>query len=73
MGSIPAELGDLTSLTNLWLNGNELSGEIPAELDRLSNLVRWRMAGNDFTGCVPAGLAAVSDSDLDELGLDSCE
>ena len=72
-GSIPAELGDLASLTNLWLNGNELSGAIPAELDRLSNLVRWRLAGNDFTGCVPAGVAAVSDSDLDELGLDSCE
>ena len=36
-GEIPAELGSLSNLTELYL-GNDLSGEIPAELGSLSNL-----------------------------------
>ena len=71
-GTIPRELGQLSALTNLWLDGNGLSGTIPSELDQLTNLVRWRMRGNDFTGCVPADLAAIRDSDFDELGLPVC-
>ena len=31
-GDVPAELGNLTSLTNLWLNGNMLTGDVPSEL-----------------------------------------
>ena len=30
------------------------------------------MAGNRFTGCLPAGLAAVGNSDADQLGLETC-
>ena len=74
-GSIPAWFGRLTKLERLWLSDNMLSGEIPEELGELSNhsLVQWRLGGNRLTGCVPAGLAAVSDSDLGQLGLDVCE
>ena len=71
-GPIPSQLGGLTALTNLWLNDNELSGAIPVELDRLTNLERWRLRGNQLTGCVPAGLAAVENSDLESLGLETC-
>ena len=71
-GEIPEELGKLSTLTDLWLNNNYLSGQIPESLDNLDQLSSLRLAGNGFTGCLPAGLAAVSDSDMDQLGLDVC-
>ena len=39
-GEIPAELGSLTNLEQLYLHDNQLSGEIPAELGNLTNLER---------------------------------
>ncbi len=71
-GELPEELGDLSALTNLWLNHNYLSGQIPQSLDNLENLSRLRLAGNRFSGCLPEGLAAVSNSDADQLGLGIC-
>ena len=71
-GEVPEELGDLSALTNLWLNHNYLSGQIPQSLDNLDKLSRLRLAGNRFTGCLPAGLAAVGNSDADQLGLETC-
>ena len=74
-GPIPAWFGRLTKLERLWLSDNMLSGQIPEELGELSrhSLVQWRLSGNDFTGCVPAGLAAVSDSDLGQVGVEVCK
>ena len=37
-GTIPTELGNLTSLAILNLSANQLTGEIPAELGRLDKL-----------------------------------
>ena len=72
-GEIPVELGNLAKLQRLYLSENQLTGDIPAELDNLADtLTHWRLAGNRFTGCVPAGLAAVENSDLDQLGLEPC-
>ena len=39
-GTIPSELGNLSSLTLLSLSGNNLTGTIPPELGSLSNLVQ---------------------------------
>ena len=36
-GPIPAELGGLTDLRELWLGGNQLSGCIPAGLETIPN------------------------------------
>ena len=55
-GEIPAELGSLSNLRHMDLEGNELSGEIPAELGSLSNLVELDPNGNDLSGCVPSSL-----------------
>ena len=75
-GSIPASLGNLEMLERLWLSENNLTGAIPAELGGLSghSLVQWRLSGgeNQFTGCLPVGLAAVEDSDMASLGLQTC-
>ena len=41
-GEIPAEIGRLTQLRELYLAFNQLTGEIPTELGRLSQLLRLR-------------------------------
>ena len=46
-GEIPAELGSLSNLIQLWLGENQLSGEIPAELGSLSDLKQLYLSGND--------------------------
>ena len=55
-GQIPAELGNLLTLTSLDLSDNELSGEIPAELGNLPNLRRLDLANNQLSGEIPAEL-----------------
>ena len=72
-GEIPIALSNLQSLERLDLSDNQLSGAIPAELALLTNLTRLSLAGNQFTGCIPASLRNVSENDLDELDLPSCE
>ena len=71
-GEIPAELGNLTNLAHLRLDGNRLTGTIPAELGRLTNLTVLYLSGNPLTGCVPASLRDVADNDFAELGLTFC-
>ncbi len=55
-GTIPAELGDLDKLENLFLYGNELSGTIPAELGDLASLVQLDLSDNGLTGPIPPEL-----------------
>ena len=55
-GVIPAELGDLTNLENLWLNHNQLTGEIPGELSSLTNLEVLDLGINQLTGEIPLEL-----------------
>ena len=53
-GDIPAEIGALESLQDLWLFGNQLSGSIPAELGNLSNLEELLLFDNQLSGPMPA-------------------
>ena len=55
-GSLPAELGNLASLTRLDLSINGLSGPIPAELGNLGSLTYLRLSLNGLTGSIPAEL-----------------
>ena len=55
-GPEKAELGNFASLTVLFLEENQLSGEIPAELGSLSNLVSLGLSNNELSGCVPSSL-----------------
>ena len=76
-GFIPAELGNLTSLTSLSLNVNNLSGQlngtIPAEWGNLTSLLELSVAFNPAgdqiaTGNgLPTGSAAVRNPDSGEL------
>ena len=54
-GPIPTELGQLTELYALILDGNELTGPIPTELGQLTELYALYLDGNHLT-CIPATL-----------------
>ena len=56
-GTVPAELGDLTSLWELRLHRNRLTGELPRTLMNLTSLRRLRIEDN-------AGLCAPADDDF---------
>ena len=60
-GTIPAELGDLSSLTRLEFSvGSRLSGTIPPELGKLSNLVELVIWSPRLSGPIPAELGNLS-------------
>ena len=64
---IPAELGNLSNLTDLNLSGNRLTGKIPPELGNLSNLRDLYLHDNDLSGKIPPELGSLSN--LTELAL----
>ena len=55
-GTIPPELGGLTSLEKLFLPGNNLKGTLPPRLGNLWSLKRLDLSGNGLTGGFPAEL-----------------
>ncbi len=59
-GEVPAELGNLSNLQILRLEGNQLTGEIPVELGSLSNLEWLYLHRNQLTGEIPAELGNLS-------------
>ena len=63
-GEIPAELGRLASLLELYLDHNELSGEIPAELGDLTNLLGLYLWENRLSGEIPAELGDLTNLQL---------
>ena len=48
-GLVPAELGNLSNLTSLYLDNNKLSGELPSEIGNLSGLRNVSLWGNKLT------------------------
>lgn len=61
-GTLPTELGLLTALTLLRLDGNHLNGTIPTELAHLENgnLAFLRLDGNDLVGSLPSELGLLT-------------
>jgi Leucine-rich repeat (LRR) protein len=53
-GTIPSSIGDLTSLTLLWLGSNQLTGSIPSEIWELTNLTQLSFYNNQLTGSIPS-------------------
>ncbi|MCO5567399.1 hypothetical protein L7F22_021089 [Adiantum nelumboides] len=52
-GSIPHQIGNLTNLKILILNGNNFSGSFPQEMGLLSSLERATFERNSFSGNFP--------------------
>ncbi|MDE0032010.1 MAG: hypothetical protein OXU75_02555 [Deltaproteobacteria bacterium] len=57
---VPAELGDLSSLKDLVISTNELTGSIPPELGKLSALEGMFLMRNNLTGPIPPELGNLS-------------
>ena len=67
-GTIPAELGSLTELAELFLTGNRLTGTIPAELGDLRYLRYLSLSDNELTGTIPPELGRLVNLDWLLLG-----
>jgi hypothetical protein len=59
-GSIPPELGNLSSLESLLLSHNQLTGSIPPELGNLSSLLSLWLFSNQLMGSIPPELGNLS-------------
>ncbi len=66
-GEIPSEIGKLTDLSLLYLDGNRLTGSIPSGIQNLSRLENLSLASNLLTGEIPDWLGDLSS--LDQLWL----
>jgi Leucine-rich repeat (LRR) protein len=53
-GSLPTEVGLLTSLQNLNIENNAIEGTIPTEVCRLTNLTRLYFGQNNIRGMIPS-------------------
>ena len=52
-GIIPSEIGNLNSLTWLWLHDNKFTGSIPLEMKHLKNVAALYLDDNLLTGTIP--------------------
>ena len=53
-GPIPSQLGEMTDLTELYLNDNDLTGPIPSQLGLLNALTTLRLQmGNNLSADSP--------------------
>lgn len=65
-GQIPPSIGNMTSLIDLELSGNYLSGRVPRELGRLKNLQQLELYYNELEGEIPGELGDLTElRDLD--------
>uniref|UniRef100_A0A0E0JUD6 Protein kinase domain-containing protein n=1 Tax=Oryza punctata TaxID=4537 RepID=A0A0E0JUD6_ORYPU len=56
-GSLPKEVGNITSLELLLLNGNQLNGSLPEEIGFLPNLDRIQIDQEHISGPIPKSFA----------------
>lgn len=59
-GTIPTELGRLSSVECFWWNGNYFSGTIPTEFSRLKRLSQVKISENYLSGTLPTELGQIS-------------
>jgi len=60
IGSLPSDLGELTSLTFLDLSYNNFENSIPSEFGSLSSLVFLDLSYNQLTGSLPTEIGNMS-------------
>jgi hypothetical protein len=68
VGTLPPEIGDLTSLHQLTAPSNALGGPLPEALGTLDNLANLILPRNDFSGPIPASFGNLDNLLFVELG-----
>ena len=56
VGKLPNSIGNLTSLTQLYLYKNQLTGSIPESIGNLTSLTWLRLNSNQLTGSIPESI-----------------
>ncbi|KAK7387638.1 hypothetical protein VNO78_22425 [Psophocarpus tetragonolobus] len=59
-GPLPNSIGNLTKLSNLFLDGCGFNGRIPDEIGYLKELVFLALNSNNFSGRIPASIGNLS-------------
>ncbi|CAN1225839.1 Leucine-rich repeat receptor-like serine/threonine-protein kinase BAM3 [Linum grandiflorum] len=57
-GSVPASIGNLSSLQILLLDGNQFTGEIPSQIGELKRVLTLDMSRNNFSGNIPPSIGS---------------
>ncbi|KAH9667860.1 protein kinase domain-containing protein [Citrus sinensis] len=70
-GTIPSELGNLSSLQTLDLSFNWFSGEIPEELGNLAELEELWLQNNFLTGTIPSSIFNLSSLSILDLSVNN--
>ena len=71
-GSIPINIGNLSSLRVLRLNKNQLSETIPESIVNLNNITKIYLSNNNLSGQIPLALCTMGLSHLHYFGNDLC-
>ena len=64
VGTLPAELGDLSGLQTLNLYDNQISGTIPIEIGNCTSLTYLSLANNLLSGSIPTELGNLLDIEI---------
>ncbi len=67
-GTLPTEIGNLTSLLHLTLSSNQLTGAIPAEIGSLTRLFTLELYSNQLTGSIPPDIWNLDNLTILSLG-----
>ncbi|XP_068309844.1 receptor-like protein 2 [Pyrus communis] len=59
-GSIPAEIGQLQLLRQLYLDDNNFSGEVPDQISSLKYLEHLDLSGNHLSGKIPWSMTSLN-------------
>lgn len=68
-GAVPSSLGNLSRLTHLYLNHNNLTGNIASSLGQLTELSVLDLSRNFLTGSIPASFSMMSNLSKLDLSL----
>ena len=67
-GTLPSEMGQLTEMTSLRLEGNSFTGTLPSEVWRLSGLADLNLANSHFSGTLSSQIGRLTGLEHLELG-----